>query len=141
MTKQCGKCKEIKTTEQFSKSARRSDGLQTWCKECNSEHKREWIKENRDKVSKNSLWTKYRLRPEQFDALIAEQEGKCGVCKELFVQTPRVDHDHSCCSGKTSCGSCIRGLLCDNCNRLVGWYEAMHNPEKVRNIVQYLMVP
>ena len=31
-----------------------------------------------------------------------------------------MDHYHKCCPGKTSCGKCVRGLLCGNCNTILG---------------------
>jgi hypothetical protein len=34
-----------------------------------------------------------------------------------------VDHDHKCCPGKSSCGKCIRGLLCQHCNHAIGKLE------------------
>jgi hypothetical protein len=51
-----------------------------------------------------------------------EQNGKCPVClAELGDEASiHVDHDHSCCPGMTTCGSCIRGLLCPTCNMGLG---------------------
>lgn len=62
----------------------------------------------------------YNLTPETFAAMRAEQDDRCAICKEVFVETPHVDHDHSCCPGIKSCGKCVRGLLCSPCNKGIG---------------------
>lgn len=121
--KMCGSCQQEKTDECFSK---KGIYLQSYCKQCNKEHKQKWIKNNRDKVRLNSLWSDYRLRPEQYNLLLNSQNNRCAICVEEFTKSPHVDHDHSCCPqpGK-SCGKCIRGLLCSNCNKMLGAYEYM----------------
>lgn len=44
----------------------------------------------------------------------------CEVCGEKDQKVLCVDHDHSCCPGKNSCGNCIRGILCHSCNLAEG---------------------
>ena len=34
-----------------------------------------------------------------------------------------IDHNHKCCSGKRSCGECVRGLLCMACNKAIRQVE------------------
>lgn len=34
-----------------------------------------------------------------------------------------VDHDHGCCNGPHSCGSCVRGFLCVTCNAGIGHFK------------------
>jgi hypothetical protein len=46
------------------------------------------------------------------------------------------DHDHSCCPGQNSCGKCIRGRLCQNCNLLEG--KILINAQRIRGIIEYL---
>ncbi len=119
--KRCSKCGVEKPIDDFH--ARRG-GTQGWCKNCAKQHKNKWISVNRDKVRWNTLWSKYRLRRERYEELFNQQGGKCGICKKEFgEEQPRVDHNHSCCDGHTSCGQCIRGLLCDTCNKRLGAYE------------------
>lgn len=75
----------------------------------------------------------YGISREQFLELFEAQEGKCARCrKEEWRAHPKtgrvydlsVDHDHSCCPGKKSCGKCVRGLLCSRCNNMLGHFEA-----------------
>ena len=56
----------------------------------------------------------YGLTPEQYDALLQQQDGVCAICRETCRTGQRlsVDHDHA--TGR------IRGLLCRNCNLGIG---------------------
>ena len=47
-----------------------------------------------------------------------------------------VDHDHGCCPGVVSCGSCVRGLLCGDCNAAAGMLR--DNPSFARSLGEYL---
>ncbi|WP_354670819.1 endonuclease domain-containing protein [Actinomadura sp. DC4] len=52
------------------------------------------------------------------DQLLATQEGTCAICRypddraEGDLRHP-VDHDHSCCPGRSVNRCCVRGVLCD----------------------------
>src|SRR5208282_209675 len=52
----------------------------------------------------------------------------CRICGQ-HAKTMCIDHDHSCCPGKETCGECIRGVLCHQCNARLGWFE--RNQEKI----------
>ena len=78
----------------------------------------------------------YGITQEQYEAKLAEQDGKCCLCGLVFVVgpldrrkslVPHVDHDHV--TGN------LRGLLCDRCNRKVGHYEK----SDVASIQRYLV--
>lgn len=64
----------------------------------------------------------YNLPGSQYDALKAFQGGVCALCRRATGESRNlsVDHDHACCPGPTSCGECIRGVLCRPCNDLIG---------------------
>lgn len=70
----------------------------------------------------------------EFDRLVDWIErGTCELCQRpLYLgkgkggsQGFAVDHDHGCCSGDKSCGTCVRGLLCTACNVSLGHIEAL----------------
>jgi hypothetical protein len=73
---------------------------------------------------------------EQYEWMAEQQGHKCLICLEPETvsrhdSTGRqrdclsVDHDHSCArhNSRRACVNCIRGLLCDACNRLIGFVE------------------
>ena len=66
------------------------------------------------------------------------QNGLCAICKNPEMNKKRlsVDHDHSCCDGSFSCGKCIRGLLCSNCNTFLG--NAKDNIDTLKTAIEYL---
>jgi len=126
--KQCYTCGKIKTEEAYSwkvKNVKRS-GV---CKDCHKEYRREHYLANRDKyISKARAWeeknggklaVRYNLSAEQVAELLAKYDSKCWLCQEK--PATHIDHNHSCCSGATSCGKCIRGILCSKCNTGLGF--------------------
>lgn len=76
---------------------------------------------------------RYNLTQERFDLLLKAQGCACAMRRAPFLDGRPIfiDHDHSCCQAeKSSCGSCIRGLLCLSCNTALGHIE--HKYEMAR---------
>jgi hypothetical protein len=119
----CPRCDQDLPESSFALSARRK--RQTYCRQCNTDYMRTWVRENADRKSANRLWTYYRLRPADWQAIWDSQGGRCAICTaDLVAGQTAVDHDHRCCPGERCCGRCIRGLLCRKCNTNIGWLEA-----------------
>lgn len=90
-----------------------------------------------------SLWnvaSRYGITPGEYKRMWLEQGGNCAVCRKPEsanrYRVLAVDHDHSCCPGSKSCGNCVRGLLCNACNRFLGF--ARDNPAVMLNAIGYL---
>lgn len=136
LVKVCSHCLEEKPLADFYGP---NDGrYDSWCKECRkADSKARWITEEgpaRDKqldqLWARKLWRHFKLTPEDYARMLAEQDGKCLICSRTLAEIASVrfrhfsvDHDRACCPGSVSCGKCIRGLLCAKCNGSLGWYE------------------
>lgn len=103
-------------------------------KEARDEYRKKWYEKNADKIKKRNkekyaensrpqksaiMKYKYGITYEDYDRILIEQGGKCAICDSLESKGRgrfHIDHDHSCCPSEKTCGKCIRGLLCSNCN-------------------------
>lgn len=74
---------------------------------------------------------KYGLTLEQHHQMYFDRGGRCAICGET-VAYDKIDTDHNHKTGK------MRGLLCGNCNRMLG--GARDNPETLQRAVEYLKI-
>lgn len=134
IVKKCSRCKEPKFTKEFSTNSRSKDGFRSECRACHVLEQQAYYEKNTEHCKKQSwvraLWRKFKITPEDYDRLLDDQNGVCSICsnppREMRLA---VDHDRSCCPGEESCGSCVRGLLHQDCNSRLGWYET--NKERI----------
>lgn len=89
-------------------------------------------------VREKQVFYIYKVTPAQHKQLLESQEFKCAntKCGAAVDLTSPIDHDHSCCKGKASCGRCIRGILCGNCNFGMGSFR--DSPNLLRGAIEYL---
>lgn len=114
---ECLHCREYKPVSEYS-VLDASGTPRPYCKPCNAERVR---------------LGHYNVTREFVGQLLLRQEGKCAICGApgSAAVAMHIDHDHACCPGRRSCGTCVRGLLCNRCNHQgLGWYEAL--PPEVR---------
>lgn len=68
---------------------------------------------------------RYSLTLAQYRTMWDAQGGVCALCQgepSGRAKVLSVDHDHTCCPGQSSCGKCVRALLCDRCNNGLGCF-------------------
>lgn len=78
-----------------------------------------------------NLELKYGIDDAEYNRLFKLQEGKCAICNRHQIEFTRslcVDHDHK--TGE------IRGLLCTNCNLLLGYSK--DNKSTLSSAIEYL---
>lgn len=140
--KLCGKCQTTKPLDDFYVLRKKGRTYrQSWCKPCLRETNQQWKKANPDAVKaadrRKVLKKRYGITTSDYNKLLSEQNGGCGVCGKPErtiqragspVQFMAVDHDHD--TGR------LRGLLCQSCNRTLG--NMGDNLEGVMRFVAYL---
>jgi predicted transcriptional regulator YheO len=92
----------------------------------------------RNKQTRNAiLKMKYGITQQQYDQILKDQNGVCAICHNTEttkhqngkIRSLSVDHDHQ--TNK------VRGLLCYNCNIILGKYK--ENIEIFKSFCNYLM--
>ena len=80
----------------------------------------------------------YGWTAEQYEAAVQDRSGLCDVCNKPQQSGIRlaIDHDHTCCPERSACDKCRRGLLCTNCNTLLG--SAYDSVEILEAAISYL---
>jgi recombination endonuclease VII len=93
------------------------------------ERRRQRNKENPIPARSRTLKYKYGITQEQFDVMLLDQNNRCKLCKELFIdEIPYVDHSHK--------SGLVRGLLHRACNTAIGLLN--ENVKKCRLAAIYL---
>lgn len=95
----------------------------------------EYRKNNPEKVADSKRRSQYGLKLGEYEAMLASQDDRCRGCGRNGVKL-HLDHDHSCCPKLPTCGKCNRGLLCDWCNRGIGFLQ--DDPATLRALASYL---
>jgi hypothetical protein len=94
------------------------------------EYQRRWRKLHPEKAKEHNLKKSFGISLQNYKDKLKEQNNVCAICfkPELAARDLAVDHCHT--TGK------IRGLLCTNCNKLLG--HAKDNVEILQSAINYL---
>ncbi len=129
--KHCSRCNRWLLLIEFGFYGAAWDELYSRCKKCANKNERKIYAENRgsrleavrqhrikypERLRDSELFTAHRIRLEDYNALLKSQNGVCAICRQPEMvegKSLAVDHDHM--TGE------IRGLLCNLCNRILGY--------------------
>lgn len=164
--KVCRGCQEPLPLDSFPPEKRTKDGRGATCRLCRStrqkatraseagDHERRRVREWRRQRREDPEWKdREREQGRKHDATARRRHGltpadkrewldstgwKCDVCQAAFetLASAHVDHDHGCCPGPTSCGGCIRGVLCHGCNTSLGLLR--EDRDRLHALILYL---
>ena len=126
----------------FAKGKNYKDGRRGTCKRCHTDYVLSYYASKPDKkAAKNKMnsiysgnWKKHGISKEQYIEMLSKYNGKCYSCKDRDAVS--IDHDHGCCDRSRSCGKCIRGILCNQCNTALGLLQ--DNKKKIKGLLEYL---
>lgn len=165
VSKKCTKCKKAKLPEDFYREKCSRDGRRSSCKMCDNIRVKEYRRRNREacrkshrkwraknpKKVKQSAKKSYRrniknrrnynlkklcgITLDEYDCIFEQQNGVCAICGKVEMQKNqygirRLSADHNHATGK------MRGLLCNNCNRFIGFCE--ESVEILEKTIRYL---
>jgi len=114
-TIKCTKCQTDRDPSWYPRDRRRRSWRTPWCRVC---------------LRAASRLRRTGLSQAEYDALMAEQDGKCGICAMPFDDQTQTRIDRSA-------NGAVRGLLCPRCK--VGLSTFQDDVERLRAAVGYLV--
>jgi hypothetical protein len=128
--RKCNECGLILPIERFSMKNDPRRGIKYPSSRCKTCHNKKYNLGVKRQGRRNyDYMRKYGITIQDYNNMYNALNGKCEICntyhKKLFV-----DHDHK--TGK------IRGLLCDLCNRGLGFFK--DNIESLDNAIRYISI-
>lgn len=152
-TKTCTHCHQLKEISYFGiakDKRRKTPGMKSWCKQCESDYQKVIYSINPEKQrNRRELYVeRYRdkynasRRKNRLEIYITESARKYKSTKEIIRNLLSINHCEICGgSQRLSIDHChiknkVRGLLCDNCNNLLG--RCNDNVNTLKKAMDYL---
>lgn len=112
----------------MSLTRKRNPSGRSYCSLCKTNYsKKKYDARTPEQHRNRNLKKRYGLSSEQYNVLLEQCNGQCNICKKKDVKLC-VDHDHNTNN--------IRGLLCNNCNRALGFFK--DDIENLKRAMDYL---
>ena len=152
--KKCPRCQIVKAASEFPHNPTTNTGLASYCIPCNDAYSkkmsqrpealaasrvsnREARRRDPERFFGYRLKKDYNITIDEYNQMLKAQGGVCAICGGTSERRLHVDHDHSCCPrSKSSCGRCVRALLCSACNTGLGHFR--DSPALLAKAIDYL---
>ncbi|MCX5119230.1 endonuclease VII domain-containing protein [Micromonospora sp. NBC_00362] len=144
-TRKCGNCTKVREAASFVNA-----GPRARCAPCRTRERELTyrVEAGVTKSREKHLWAKYRITPEEYDAMRAAQDYSCAICRRhecelpnLRAGRPRLDGSPAAEGFRLVVDHChnsakVRGLLCVACNSAIGQMD--DSPDRLAAAIRYL---
>ena len=138
-TSVCSKCKKRKPISEFyiytGACGHKAGSPHASCKRCQHDARNEYRRKHPEQAAaaarRHKLKRLFGITVDQYNEMLAEQDGVCAICRRASPDGRRLHVDH-CHKTKT-----VRGLLCHDCNRGLGMFR--DDPENFSRAAEYLL--
>jgi len=126
----CYYCNIEKDMSLFHNDCTTTTGKSKICIACTKLKDAIWHEKNKERNRANKYRRIYGITIEDYEKLYKEQNNGCAICGVATDLKRRLSVDHDHITGK------VRGLLCSNCNKAIGYLK--DNISHLKNAIQYL---
>lgn len=115
----CFWCKTDKPIINFNISNKTLGHHYPACSECQPEY-----------LKAKGIKRRYKMDYENYLRMVESGCEVCGSNDNLYI-----DHNHECCPTEFTCGKCIRGVLCRDCNFAEGLISTV---QRAKRLLEYM---